>query len=186
MVGRGTFPQHGCAGLRGTKSEANTMNRYRTIIPSVCLPVLLVALAAASRANDLKQAEPLPAPVPSASPSAPGPSVVIPGEPGKEIPLAGSPCGPCVQYRHRGCPICCDCNAPPEVKTVLIVKNPQDCCCCVGVPVCLPGCCTGEPCVTSRCGVLGRGVVYYDYSCGVRVTITFRARGDIVVTYVHA
>lgn len=161
------------------------MSRDRVFISTVAFVIVWLSVAGASKANDLNKAEPLPAPVPTASPSAPGRTVVVPGEPGKEIPLAGSPCGPCVQYRHHGRPICCcDCNAPAEIKTVLIVKDPQDCCC-VAVPVCLPGCCTDEPCVTGRCGVLGRGVVHYDYRCGVRVTITIRARGDIVVTYLH-
>jgi hypothetical protein len=163
------------------------MYRCRIIIPTFGFALALATFSAASRASDLRAAEPLPAPVPSASPGAPSQSIVVPAQPGKEIPLAGSPCGPCVQYRHHGRPICCcDCNAPAQIKTVLIVKDPQDCCCCVAVPVCLPGCCTGEPCVTSRCGILGRGIVRYDYDCGVRVTITFRARGDLVVTYVHA
>jgi hypothetical protein len=28
--------------------------------------------------------------------------------------------------------------------------------------------------------------VHYEYSCGVRVTVTFKACGDILVTYLHA
>jgi hypothetical protein len=155
------------------------MNSCRIFISSVGLSLAVVALAATSWANDLKNAEPLPAPAPSAT---------VPAVPGPAAADTGPCCCPCIEYRHHGRPICCcDCNAPAEIKMVLVVKDPQSCCGdCVAVPVCLPGCCTGEPCVSSRCGVLGRGIVRYDFSCGVRVTVTFRARGDIVVTYLHA
>src|SRR5260221_11404258 len=147
-------------------------------ISGIALSIALLAPAATSRANDLRNAEPLPAPAPSAA---------VPGYPAPVLSDSGASCGPCIEYRHHGRPICCcDCNAPPEIKTVLMGKDPNCCDCCLAVPICLPGCCTDEPCVCSRCGIVGRGIVRYDYSCGVRVTVTFRARGDIVVTYLHA
>jgi hypothetical protein len=87
---------------------------------------------------------------------------------------------PCVIYKHCG-RCCCDCS--PPVKQVLLVKDPCDCCCVAEIPVCLPACCK-EACVSSKCGLRGRrGVVTYEYDCGVCVTFTFRRCGDVVVTY---
>src|ERR1700680_5128987 len=149
------------------------MNHCRRFISGIVLTIALLAPAATNRANDLKDAEPLPAPAPS---------VAVPAVPAPPLSDSGPSCCPCIEYRHHGRPICCcDCNAPAEIKTVLMVKDPNCCDCCVTVPICLPGCCTDEPCVCSRCGILGRGIVRYDYSCGVRVTVTFRARGGIVL-----
>jgi hypothetical protein len=154
------------------------MNRCGKTISHIGLSIAFVALAATTRGNDLRDAEPLPAPTPN---------VTVPAVPAPVAPDSVPCAGPCIEYRHHGRPICCcDCNAPAEIKTVLMVKDPNCCDCCVAVPICLPGCCTDEPCVCSRCGILGRGIVRYDYTCGVRVTVTFRARGDIVVTYLHA
>ena len=60
---------------------------------------------------------------------------------------------PCITYRQRGrCrKVCCGCD--PPVKTTLKVADP--CCCktCYDIPICLPACCKGEPCVKDRCGV---------------------------------
>jgi hypothetical protein len=71
------------------------------------------------------------------------------------------------------------------VQVVLKVKDPC-CCCCLEVPVCLPACCQGEPCVRSHCGILGRGVVEYRWDCGVCVHIVIQKRGDVRVTYIGA
>jgi hypothetical protein len=84
---------------------------------------------------------------------------------------------PCVTYRHRGCSTC-----GPKVSQVMLVKDP---CCCTSqaeVPVCLPACCD-EVCISSKCGLFGRGYVTYDYKCGVSVTFTFLRGGDVIVTY---
>ncbi len=151
------------------------MNRFCVAILSVGVCATLF-LATTTRGDDLTTAEPLPAPVPS---------VVVPSQPAL-APAPATKCV-CIEYRHHGRPICCcDCNAPAEIKTVLVVKDPRDCCCQVEVPVCLPGCCTDLECVAAHCRILGRATVRYDFACGVRVTILFRARGDIVVTYLHA
>jgi hypothetical protein len=92
-----------------------------------------------------------------------------------------SACKPCITYRDRGCrDICCGCE--PPMQTVLLVKDPVTCCC-VEVPICLPPCCTDAPKVCGREGLFGRGIVDYDWCCGFSVKVTFRARGDIVVTY---
>jgi hypothetical protein len=51
------------------------------------------------------------------------------------------------------------------------------------VPVCLPACCQGCPCETSRCTILGCGQVRYDYACGCSVIVRFQKSGDILVIY---
>ena len=105
------------------------------------------------------------------------PAEVMP--PGTQVVSA---CKPCIIYRDRGClDVCCGCE--PPIQTVLLVKDPVTCCC-VEVPICLPPCCTDAPKVCGREGLFGRGVVDYDWCCGFSVKVTFRARGDIVVTYI--
>jgi hypothetical protein len=93
-------------------------------------------------------------------------------------------CEPEIIYRHVGChKACCGCEAP--IKSVLVVKDPCSCDC-ASIPVCLPGCCTDMPEVCAHPGLFGRGVVTYDYCCGVRIKVVFRNCGDIVVTYYGA
>jgi hypothetical protein len=96
------------------------------------------------------------------------------------------PTNPCIKYRHkhahkhkhdRGC---CE---EPTYETVLNPTSPETCCT-VAVPVCLPACCQGCPCETSRCTLLGCGQVRYYYACGCSVVIRFQKHGDIRVTYV--
>lgn len=70
----------------------------------------------------------------------------------------------------------------PFVELTMVARNPDDCCF-YEIPLCLPACCTGEPQVTSYRGLLGRGVVKYCYECGLEVTVKFRLRGDVEVTY---
>jgi hypothetical protein len=93
---------------------------------------------------------------------------------------------PCICYEHRGCPICC-CTDAPAIKTSIKVTDPCTCCT-VDVPLCLPGCCTGEPCcVKDRCPILfNRELIRYEYCCGVAVTIKISKCGDILVVYHHA
>lgn len=90
----------------------------------------------------------------------------------------------CIDYRYHGRPICC-CKAP--VKSVLLVKDPGSCTCCyVEVPVCLPGCCAGEPKVTCHNGLFNDGVATYTWCCGVKVRVVFHRCGDITVHYYRA
>ena len=89
---------------------------------------------------------------------------------------------PCIRYvAHRPCRKTCCCCCTPPVETVLHVQDP---CCCtriVEVPVCLPSCCQGDPCTTSRCGLLCRGVTTFQWCCGYKVRVVFRHCGDVVV-----
>ena len=47
----------------------------------------------------------------------------------------------------------------------------------------LPACCEGCPAVDSRCGLLCRGAVTYDWCCGYRVVVRFDRCGDVTVVY---
>ena len=96
------------------------------------------------------------------------------------------PTNPCIKYhhkhahRHKHAGGCCP---EPTYETVLNPTSPETCCA-VAVPVCLPACCQGCPCETSRCTLFGCGQVRYDYACGCSVIVRFQKSGDILVTYV--
>ncbi len=51
------------------------------------------------------------------------------------------------------------------------------------VDLCLPCCCTGAPCVTQRCTLIGCGLVRYDWCCGCTVVIRFDRCGGYRVIY---
>lgn len=140
--------------------------------------MLLSVSAASAQAGLLFNRQPPAAEVPasSAAPLA-GPAMLDPN-----APLVGTCCTPaCVSYRHCGrrCVSCCE----PPVETVLSVNSPCSCCP-VCIPVCLPACClTCEPAVNCRHGLFAKGIVTYDYACGVSVTVRFKHSGEILVTY---
>jgi len=96
------------------------------------------------------------------------------------------PTNPCIKYRHKHA---CKhkhgngCCVEPTYETVLQATSPETCCT-VAIPVCLPACCQGCPCETSRCTLFGCGQVRYDYACGSSVIVRFQKGGDILVTYV--
>jgi hypothetical protein len=71
--------------------------------------------------------------------------------------------------------------APPPKVLVLNVKNPACCGDYACVKVCVPACCEGAPTVCSRCGILGRGIVTYQWCCGHHVTVVFTAFGGVRV-----
>ena len=61
-------------------------------------------------------------------------------------------CNPCVNICYRDltrCSVCCD-PCVPDIKTCVTVCDPCTGCA-IKVPVCLPGCCKGDPCVSGRC-----------------------------------
>ncbi|HEY4309232.1 MAG TPA: hypothetical protein VGN12_07250 [Pirellulales bacterium] len=116
--------------------------------------------------------------------AAAGPSCGAPACAAQTCATPVKPCcpEPCIRYIDRTCgKTCCD-SCKPAVKTVLKVVNPVTCCP-VDVPVCLPACCEGCPAVDSKCGLLSRGVVTYDWCCGYRVVVRFDRCGDVTVVY---
>ena len=108
--------------------------------------------------------------------------------PAPEAPMAASPSlssgiccpQPCIEYRHCGRAVSC---CQPPVQTALMVKDPCSCCE-IPIPVCLPACCLdARASVDCRHGLFARGIVTYDYACGVSVTVRFKLSGEILVTY---
>lgn len=107
---------------------------------------------------------------------------------GCEPSCGAAPCcpsNPCIKYhhkhawKHKCAQGCCE---EPTYETVLCVTSPETCCT-VNVPVCLPACCQGCPCESSRCTLFGCGQVRYDYGCGCSVIVRFQKCGDILVIY---
>ena len=117
---------------------------------------------------------------------APAPSCAAPA------PACAAPapacCEPTITYNHIFVHRVCCCGCKPPIETVLCVKDPSACCTAppVAIPVCLPACCTGQPMISGHVGLCGRGVVRYDYCCGLSIKIVFRNCGDITVTYIGA
>jgi hypothetical protein len=76
-------------------------------------------------------------------------------------------------YRHTG-----------EINLIMVTQNPADGCY-YEIPLCIPGCCVGEPTIDSGHGIFGRGVVEYCWpSCGFRAIVKFRhVLGDVRVDY---
>lgn len=91
----------------------------------------------------------------------------------------------CPEYRLTYChhptllPTCCGHCVP--IETVLEVADPCDPRCILQIPVQLPGCCTGQPLVVGRCGILVRGVVMYRWCCGYMIRVVFTHCGEVVV-----
>ena len=91
---------------------------------------------------------------------------------------------PCITYkaRHQRHSVCCNCGCQPQTKVTLTVADPATCDCSVEVPICIPACCEGDPCVTSRCGALGRRIVWYEWKCGFKARVVFNKHNEITVT----
>jgi len=89
---------------------------------------------------------------------------------------------PCIKYdtnRHARRMYACS----GSVELTMVVQNPADCCL-YEIPLCIPGCCTGEPVISSRCGLFGRGIVEYCWPCGFSAKVKFRhVLGDVRVDY---
>jgi hypothetical protein len=74
-------------------------------------------------------------------------------------------------------------RATGEIELVMVTQNPADGCY-YEIPMCIPGCCEGEPRVSSGRGIFGRGVVEYCWECGFRAEVRFRhILGDVKVDY---
>ncbi len=70
-----------------------------------------------------------------------------------------------------------------EVSLVMATIDPVTCCV-YEIPLCVPACCTGAPTISSRSGLLGRGVVEYCWPCGFTAKVKFRhVLGDVKVEY---
>ena len=184
-----------------------TVTTYRLAFAVLALLVVAPLAQGERFADDLPP--PPPPPTPLLVPAPPEASVLVPGpvplpapamDPfmQKAIPLAkgdclcGKPACGChqerrIRYVHTGVPdkrnkkVCCTCD--PPAQAVLSVTDP--CCrrCPIEIPVCIPVCCSGAPQVKSRCGLLGRGYVTYEWCCGFMIRVVLQLDGDIVVHY---
>lgn len=149
------------------------------VMSALCLTLTTVSDAKYQAAKPPKAEE-------VASPSdavLPMPALVAP-IPAGEAPIIVSSCEKCddrcIKYKHHITLRKTGSKCVEPIKTILVVKDPCNCCE-VEIPVCLPGCCTGEPKLCSHPGILGRNIVEYEWCCGFRVKIVFDRCGDITV-----
>jgi hypothetical protein len=74
-------------------------------------------------------------------------------------------------------------RATGEIRLVMVTQNPADGCY-YEIPLCIPGCCVGDPIVKGGRGIFGRGVTEYCWPCGFRAIVKFRQiLGDVRVDY---
>ncbi len=69
----------------------------------------------------------------------------------------------------------------PTQQVVLEVVHPKTCCK-IDVPVCVPVCCQGVPCVQNRHTLLGAGKTVFTWPCGYEVTVRFTHHGGYRVS----
>jgi hypothetical protein len=120
----------------------------------------------------------LPPPAGAEEAPATGPAMVTPPAACCSI---GAPVQPCIEYRtHLSARRAYRCTG--EKPVTVMARNPVDCLD-YEVPLCIPCRCEGEPCVTSECGLLGRGRVEYLWDCGFSAIVVFKGCNDIKVHY---
>jgi hypothetical protein len=165
-------------------------NRRMYLALAVCALGMLTSSAEARRFKQDPPAPPAPpAAAAPASPSDVAPPAAAPAPAAAEVPVyasgcceAATPCcDPCIKYRHRR-NRCFKCCSTGTTSAVLKVKDPCACCY-IDVPVCMPCCVKGEPCVSTRCGIFGRTIVEYTWDCGYRIEVAMTKHGDAIVTY---
>ncbi len=151
----------------------------RNIGPLAALAACAVMIAWVSQAGAQEEGSVMVTPTPVAesdAPAMPAPEAAAP------VAEAANVIQPCIDYRtHRSARRMLRCN--PQVKVVMVAQNPADCCL-YEVPLCIPCCCEGEPCVTSECGLFGRGVVTYCWPCcGFEAKVVFKDCHEVKVHY---
>lgn len=79
--------------------------------------------------------------------------------------------------RHRD-----PCPPPPPVTVILPVCHP-----CTGcrydVPVCIPACCVGAPCVRFERTLIGAGRTVYEWPTGYQVVVRYQKDGGYRVIH---
>jgi hypothetical protein len=74
-----------------------------------------------------------------------------------------------------------DCGPPtPKQTVVLEVCHPKTCCK-IEVPVCVPCCCQGPPCVHFERTLVGHGKTVFTWACGYEVTVRYTICGGVRV-----
>jgi hypothetical protein len=124
-------------------------------------------------------------PAPSCATPAPACTTPAPTCATPAPPCCPPPCcpKPCIIYRHKCVcrAVCCGCTQPAPISITLNVKNPCTCCP-VEIPLCIPGCTTGEPTVCNGTGIFCRPVVTYTWANGYMAKVSFKHNGDVIVT----
>ncbi len=70
-----------------------------------------------------------------------------------------------------------------QIRIVVLTQDPAAGCY-YQIPLTVPACCVGEPSVSGGRGLLGRGIVAYEWPCGFKAKIKFRhILGDVKVDY---
>ncbi len=70
-----------------------------------------------------------------------------------------------------------------QIRIVVLTQDPAEGCY-YQIPLTVPACCVGEPSVSGGRGLLGRGIVAYEWPCGFKAKIKFRhILGDAKVDY---
>jgi hypothetical protein len=70
-----------------------------------------------------------------------------------------------------------------QINIAMLTQDPADGCY-YQIPLTIPACCVGEPSVSGGRGLLGRGIVAYEWPCGFKAKIKFRhILGDVKVDY---
>ena len=70
-----------------------------------------------------------------------------------------------------------------KMDLIMLTKDPTGTCA-YEIPMCIPACCVGDPLISERRGIFGRGIVEYRWACGFRAIVKFRhVLGDIRVDY---
>jgi hypothetical protein len=69
------------------------------------------------------------------------------------------------------------------ISFVMLTKDPTGSCA-YEIPMSIPACCVGDPQISAREGIFGRGIVEYRWANGFRAIVKFRhVLGDIRVDY---
>jgi hypothetical protein len=70
-----------------------------------------------------------------------------------------------------------------QIRIIVLTQDPAEGCY-YQIPLTVPACCVGEPNVSGGRGLLGRGIVAYEWPCGFKAKIKFRhILGDVKVDY---
>lgn len=89
----------------------------------------------------------------------------------------------CISYHnHRKLRKRC-CGYCTPIKTIVAVPDPSRCGCAAEVCITIPSCCTGAPCVTSKVGLFGRGIVIYKWPTGQMVQVIFKKHTPHVMVH---
>ena len=89
--------------------------------------------------------------------------------------LTISPAGAAAHGKAR------DCVPPPPTQTVVLQVCHPKTGCMFDVPVCVPLCCQGVPCVRFEHTLVGPGRTVFSWACGYEVAVRYTICGNVRV-----